>query len=194
MRQFFYCEVCGEETEHKLIRKRTHLYMCEECGNYATFPPEKEIIVNAIISFEGESERGKIRLKESEKVEKGDELIVETDSGFRIGEVTSLELVNNKRGEEAEAKEIRTIWLRDTGEVGVRISLHKRAITTPVTIYVPGETEFRVGEELEIGNKKFRISKIKSRDGKVIDRRNAGVRAKDIKRVYAIFQSKVRKH
>ena len=192
MKQFFYCEVCGEETPHKLIREKTHLYRCEVCGNYASFPPEREVVVNAIISFEGESEKGKVRLKEGEEVEKGDELIVETESGFRIGEVTSIELSNNKRSEEASAKEIRTIWLRDTGEVGVRISLHKRAITTPVTLYVPGETEFSVGEELEFGNKRYRITKIKSRDGKLFERRGDSVAAKNIRRVYAKFEAKIK--
>ncbi|MBO8181945.1 MAG: hypothetical protein H0Z28_04020 [Archaeoglobus sp.] len=192
MKQFFYCEICGEETPHKLIREKTHLYMCEECGNYANFPPEKEIVVNAIISFEGESERGKVRLKESEEIEKGDEFIVETDSGFRIGEVTSIELLNDKRSETANAKQIKTIWLRDTGEVGVRISLHKRAITTPVTIYVPGETEFTVGEELEFGNKRYRITKIKVREGKVLDRKGDSIKAKNIRRVYAKFEGKIK--
>ena len=193
MKQYFYCEVCKEETPHKLIRAKTHLYKCEECGNYANFPPEKEILVNAIISFEGESEKGKVRLKESERVEKGEEFIVETDSGFRIGEVTSIELGGDKRSEEGEAREIRTLWLRDTGEVGVKISLHKRAITTPVTIYVPGETEFSVGEDLEFGNKKYRITKIKSRDGRILDRRGESIRAKDIRRVYAKFEAKLKK-
>ena len=192
MKQFFYCEICGEETPHRLIREKTHLYMCEECGNYANFPPEKEIVVNAIISFEGESERGKVRLKESEEIEKGDEFIVETDSGFRIGEVTSIELLNDKRSEIANAKQIKTIWLRDTGEVGVRISLHKRAITTPVTIYVPGETEFAVGEELEFGNKRYRITKIKVREGKVLDKKGDSIKAKNIRRVYAKFEGKIK--
>jgi uncharacterized Zn finger protein len=193
MKQFFYCEVCGEETPHKLIREKNHLYRCEECGNYANFPPEKEITINAIISFEGESERGRVRLKESEEVGKGDELIVETESGFRIGEVTSIELTNSRRSEGAEAKEIRAIWLRDTGEVGVRISLHKRAITTPLTIYVPGETEFRVGEELEFGNKRYRITKIKPRNGGVVDRKGESIKAKNIKRIYAKFEAKIKR-
>jgi uncharacterized Zn finger protein len=191
--RYFYCEICKDETPHKLIRAKTHLYRCDECGSYANFPPEKEIAVKAIISFEGESEKGIVRLREDDKIEEGDELIVETDSGFRIGEVTSIELMSNRRAEEAEAREIKTIWLRDVGEVGVRISLHKRAITTPVTIYVPGETEFRIGEELEFGNKKYRITKIKSRDGRVLDKNKEAIKAKDIRRVYAKFEAKIKR-
>ncbi len=176
-----------------LIKEKSHLYRCKECGNYANFPPGKEISCRAIISFEGESERGEVKLKEGEMVEKGDELVVETESGFRIGEVTSLELKNGKRSDLATAEEVETVWLRDVGEVAVRISLHKRAVTTPITIYMPGESELRVGEELEIGNKRFRVSKIKTRDGRVVDRQNDSVMAKDIKRVYAKFERKIRK-
>jgi uncharacterized Zn finger protein len=191
--RYFYCEFCKDETPHRLIRAKTHLYKCDECGTYANFPQQKEVVVKAVISFEGEAERGTVRLSEGEKIEGGNEVIVETDSGFRIGEVTSIELTNGRRAKEAEARRIKTIWLRDVGEVGVRISLHKRAVTTPVIIYVPGETEFRIGEELEFKNKKYRVTKIKSRDGRVLDRNREAIKAKDIRRIYAKFVAKIKR-
>ncbi|AGK61224.1 putative archaeal Zn-finger protein [Archaeoglobus sulfaticallidus PM70-1] len=189
----YYCDVCRESTMHSLVREKTNLYKCEECGNYVTITPEKEIVVNAIISSEGESERGKVRLKEGENVEKGDELVVEVEEGFKIGEVTSIELEDGKRIDLSPSDKIKTVWLRDIGEVGVKFSLHKRAITTPVTLYMPGETEIRVGEDIDIENKRFRITKIKTRDGRLYGREGDTVMAKDVKRVYAMFQSKIKK-
>jgi uncharacterized Zn finger protein len=193
MQQYFYCDICQNETEHELIKEKTHLYRCKDCGTFSTHLPEKEIEVRAIISSEDESEKGKLFLKESEIVEKGDEMIVDVSNGFRIGEVTSLELKNGKRTEISDAKSIATVWLRDTGEVAVKISLHRRSVTSPMTIHTSGETEFKIGDELEIGNKKYRITKIKSRDGKVIDRIDDTVKAKNIKRVYAKLESKIKR-
>jgi uncharacterized Zn finger protein len=193
LKSYFYCEVCGEETEHTVVSERRHLYRCVVCGNHEAFPPEKEIMCRAIISHEGESERGIVRLRSGEVVEKGEEMVVETESGFRIGEVTSLELRGGARSEIGEAENISTVWLRDIGEVAVKFSLHKRAITTPITIYMPGESRIRIGEDIEVEGKIFKITKIKTRDGKVVDRDRDEVVAKDVKRVYAMFERKVRK-
>ena len=176
MRRYIYCDTCKEETEHELIREDKNLYRCIECNTFVQFEPEKEIKIRAIISSGEVSEKGSVLLKQHDLIEKGDELIVETDEGYKIGEVTSIE-VEGKRVERCEADKASTIWLKNVGEVVVKMSLHKRAITTPYKIKISGDTEFRVGEELEI-------------NGKIFYKFGDVDKAKEIKRVYAMFKER----
>ncbi len=183
-----YCDNCKEETEHKILRKDKALYQCNICKGVVEFIPEKEIDVRAVISKASQSVVGKIRVSESEMLKKGDEIIVELDNEFRIGEITSLEIKNGKRVEIAKAKDVTTVWLRDVGEVIVKFSLHKGPITTPFTMNVSGETEFIVGERVKIEHRNYKISRIKTKDGKLLKKNGQKAKAKEIKRVYAIFE------
>ncbi|RLI84146.1 MAG: hypothetical protein DRO98_08855 [Archaeoglobales archaeon] len=185
---YLYCETCKEETEHELIRAEKHLYRCKECGTVSQHLPEKTIKVKAIISSGPESEVGSVLLKKSDLVEKGDELVVEVEEGFKIGEVTSIEFSNGRRGEVGEAKDIQTIWLRDVGEVIVKISLHKGPVTTPYKLATSGETEFEVGEVLNIDGRNFRITRMKLIDGRLLKKSGDKARAKEIKRIYAMYE------
>lgn len=190
MRRYIYCDTCKDETEHELIREDKNLYRCVECNTFTHFEPEKEIKVRAIISSVEESEKGSVLLKQHDLVEKGDELIVETDEGYKLGEVTSIEIEGGKRIDSCEAEKASTIWLRNVGEVVVKMSLHKRAVTTPYKITVSGNTEFTVGEELEIGGKIFYISRMKLNDGRLLKKFGDVAKAKEIKRVYAMFKER----
>jgi len=191
--EFYYCETCEDDTEHEILRREKHLYRCKECGSVSHHPPEKEITVRAIISSGENSETGKITLKESEVIELKDELVIEVDEGFRIGQVTSIELASGKRVDKAEIRNISTLWLRDVSEVNVKISVHRGRITVPFEIVVPGETEFQVGEILEITNNRCKIMKIKLDDGKIIDISGRRAKSKNIKRIYATLERKRRK-
>jgi len=185
-----YCDVCGEETEHELIRADKNLYRCRLCGSVVELRPEKEIELRAIISSGATSKRGKIKVKPDEVLETGDEVIVEVDDGFKVGEITSLEFKNGSRRDSAIAKDVSTVWLRDVGEVFVKISLHKGAITTPYKLLVSGDTEFEVGEVLEINRKHFRIERVKLINGKLLKKEGDKAEAKEIRRIYAMYQQK----
>jgi len=193
MKQYFYCDTCKDDTEHEPIRPEKHLYRCTECGTVSQHIPEKEIRVRAVISSGATSEVGSITLKESDVVEAGDEVIVDTEEGFKLGEVTSIELKNGKRSEFGEAKDIETVWLRDVGEVEVKMSLHKGAITTPYKFVTSGETEFTVNEQLDIDGAVYRITRIKLINGKLLKRHGAKAKAKEIRRIYAMFERKLRR-
>jgi uncharacterized Zn finger protein len=191
--KYFYCETCKDSTKHESIREEKHLYRCTECGTVSQHIPEKHITVRAILSSGEHSEVGSISLKKSDVVHVRDELIVETEKGFKIGEITSIELKNGRRSEIAEIGDVSTLWLRNIAEVPVRISLHKGGITKPVVFTAPGETEFGVNEMLEMDNGKYKITKIKLIDGKLLDRAGERAKTKNIKRIYAIFEKKKRK-
>jgi len=186
--KYIYCETCEDYTKHQAVNKKD-LYRCIECGDVTHYIPEKEIETRAIISSGGESEKGFIKLKESESVSLKDELVIETEEGFKIGQVTSIELKNGKRVESAEVKDISTLWLRNIGEVPVRISIHEGRTTEPFVITAMGETEFEINEVLEITNKKCRITKIKLDDGRLLDKAGQKAKSKEIKRIYAIAET-----
>ena len=117
MKEFIYCDICKEETLHEVVRAEKNLYRCTQCGRYTTHTPRREMKIRAIISSGSESVKGSIKAYEGEKIEKGDEYIVDTEEGHKIGEVTSIEMKNGQRVESAESEDIETIWLRDVGEV-----------------------------------------------------------------------------
>jgi len=190
MKQYIYCDSCREETLHELVREEKNLYRCTKCGTYTTYVPEKEIELRAVISTGARSVRGKIKVRESDFIEKGDEYIVDTNEGHKIGEVTSLEMKNGSRAETGEARDVATVWLRDVGEVEVRFSLHKRSVTSPYKMLVDGETEFEIGEVINIDGKNFRIHRIKLLEGGVLKRPGSRARARDIRRVYAKYESR----
>jgi uncharacterized Zn finger protein len=193
MKVYIYCDSCKEETEHILIRQDKHLYKCKECGSVTQYLPEKEFDVKAIISSGATSEVGKVRLKESDIVKIGDEVIVETDEGFKVGEVTAIELRDRKRRVQiADAKDIYAVWLRNVSEVDVKFSLHKGPVTTPYKLKTSGETEFEVGEKINIDGLLFRITRIKTIDGRLLRKERDKAKAKEIKRIYAMFVKKLR--
>lgn len=187
MRREIYCDSCKEETEHTLINPSRNLFRCDICGLVTEFLPEKKIELRAIISTDDRSERGKIEVSGSETLQKGQEIVVETEEGFKIGEITSIELRNGKRVEISSANEIETVWLRDVGEVKVRISLHKGSVTTPFEIYTAGEVEFSVGEIIPVEGRNYRITRIKLINGGLLRKDGRSAKAKEIRRIYARF-------
>lgn len=192
MRRYIYCDTCKDETEHELIREDKQLYRCLECGTVTQYHPEKEIRVKAVISTGAISRVGSVVFKELDTVEVGDEIVVETEEGFRVGEVTAIELKDGSRTSFAEVKDVETIWLRDVSEVEVKFSLHKGAVTTPYKMVTSGETEFRIRERVNIDNLIFRITRMKLTDGRLLKREGQKAKAKQIRRIYAMFERKVR--
>lgn len=192
MRRFIYCDNCKDETEHELIREDKQLYRCLECGTVTQLMPEKEIKVKAIISTGAISRVGSVDFKEFDTIEVGDEIVVETDEGFRVGEITAIELKDGSRTKFAEVKDVATVWLRDVSEVEVKFSLHKGAVTTPYKMLTSGDTEFRIGEKINIDNLIFRITRMKLIDGRLLKREGQTAKAKQIRRIYAMFERKVR--
>jgi uncharacterized Zn finger protein len=188
MRKYIYCDNCREETLHEVVREEKSLYKCLECGSHTISYPEREINLRAIISSGANSQRAILKAKESDVLEVGDEYIVDTPEGHKIGEITSIELENGKRVDKSEARRISTVWLRDVGEVLVRFSLHKRSVTSPYKMVTDGETEFEVGETVYIDGKRFRIHRIKLIEGDVLRKEGNRAKAKEIRRIYAKYE------
>jgi len=182
-----YCDSCKKDTEHRMINPSKHLFRCEICGLTTTLIPEKKMELRAIISSDDASEKGKIVISRSETLVKGQEIVVETKNGFKIGEITSIELKAGKRVDVSPVSKIKTVWLRDVGEVKVRLSLHKGAVTTPYEFFTSGEVEFSVGEIIPLEGRNYRITRIKLINGGLLKKDGKRAKAKEIRRVYAKF-------
>ena len=188
MRMYIYCDSCGKETLHEVVREDKNLYRCVECNSHTSFSPEKEVEVRAIISSGARSRRGILKVRRGDVIEVGDEYIVDTGEGHRIGEITAIELRDGRRVDSSNVRDVSTVWLRDVGEVEVRISLHKRSVTTPYRIVTDGDMEFEVGEVLDIDGKLYRIHRIKILKGGVARNPGEKVKARDIRRIYAKYE------
>lgn len=180
-----YCDTCGEVTRHELVKEG--LYRCSLCGTHSQITPKKDLELKAIFSTGSETEIGKIVVKEDEELAKDMEMIVDLESGSKIGRITAIQLKDGRVVEFSKSKDAFAVWFRNVGEVYVKFSLHKRSVTTPYKALFDGETEFTIGETIEIERKKFRIHRIKLLDGRVLRRGGEKAFAKDIKRVYATY-------
>lgn len=163
---------------------RDVLLQCEECGSVHKQKKPKKALVRVIVSKREESIPTRAML--SGVIKTGDELVIDDEATGEAAlvKVTSVE-VGDKRTEEAEAEDIKTIWARAIDEVIVKIAISHREITESIEMRVPGDRQFVIGDKVEINNRKLKIIRIKIRDGCFKSRKGVAVMAKDIKRIYA---------
>jgi uncharacterized Zn finger protein len=129
----------------------------------------------------------------------GDEFVVDAPEAILQVRITSIEVGDQPRTEEARAEDVRTLWTRAVDNVRVPVSIHpndgNRDQTRSVTMAVPGDEELTVGETRSAGDEKFEIVGIQVRadaDGyrfEKFDHEGDMVFAKDVKRLYARDES-----
>ncbi|WP_436907072.1 HVO_0476 family zinc finger protein [Halosimplex marinum] len=170
---------------------------CTECGHTHKdqLPSTTEFEREVVVSQDGESFTATADVPEGEQLAVGEEFLLETEEAIVTARITSLELGDERRAETASAEEVRTIWTRAVGNVSVDLTLHPKDgthdETESVTVQVPGDYEFVVGETEELGDEEFTVEGIHVRDDAVgyehdkLDFEGDSAVAKDIKRVYA---------
>ncbi|ELY89862.1 HVO_0476 family zinc finger protein [Natrialba taiwanensis] len=199
------CPSCSPdlETVHEVLTEGggTLTVRCSECSHVHKIQPEREreVTLDVVVSQDGESFSANVTTPEDEPVEVGDEFILETEAVLSTVRVTSVELEGHKRVEEAPADEIQTVWTREVDNVSVSVTIHpqdgSRDDSRSITVHVPGDYEFEVGEIEEFGDDEFEIDAFVVRDtvqGYHRDRyemEGDTVPAKDTKRVYAYDQT-----
>ncbi|MEY7850323.1 HVO_0476 family zinc finger protein [Natrarchaeobius sp. A-rgal3] len=197
------CPSCSPdlETVHEVLTTSegggTVTVRCSECGHVHKVQPERtrEVTLDVVVSQEGESFTANVTIPEEETLEVGDEFILETQEVLSTVRVTSLELGQQRRTEEAVADEIETVWSREVDNVAVNVTVHpqdgSRDDSRSITVYVPGDYEFEVGAVESFGDDEFEIDAAVVRGdatGYHRDRYEVEgdtVFAKDTKRVYA---------
>ncbi|RZV12212.1 putative Zn finger protein [Natrinema hispanicum] len=195
------CPSCSPdlETVHEVLTTGggTLTVRCSECGHVHKIQPdtEREVTLDVVVSQGGESFTANVTAPEDETVEVGDEFILETEEVLSTVRVTSVELDGQKRVEEAPVDEIETVWTREVDNVAVNVTVHpqdgSRDDSRSITVHVPGDYAFEVGDVESFGDDEFEIDAFVVRDdasGYQRDRfevEGDTAFAKDIKRVYA---------
>ena len=195
------CPSCSPELEtvHEVLSPGggSLTVRCGDCGHVHKIQPEPEheVTLDVVVSQGGESFTANVTTPADETVETGDEFLLETEDVLATVRVTSIELEGMKRVESAPADEVETVWTREVDNVSVNVTIHpqdgRRDDSRSVTVYVPGDYEFTVGETDSFGDDEFEIDAFVVRgDAEGYDRdryEQPGdtVLAKDVKRVYA---------
>ncbi|MFA9415933.1 HVO_0476 family zinc finger protein [Natrinema sp. HArc-T2] len=195
------CPSCSPdlETVHEVLTTGggTLTVRCSECSHVHKIQPdtEREVTLDVVVSQGGESFTANVTAPEDETVEVGDEFILETEEVLSTVRVTSVELDGQKRVEESPADEIETVWTREVDNVAVNVTVHpqdgSRDDSHSITVHVPGDYEFEVGDVESFGDDEFEIDAFVVRDDASGYRRDRFEEpgdtafAKDIKRVYA---------
>lgn len=186
------CPSCSpkEEVPHDVLKMgQNPVVRCQICGQVHTAKIEvsKPVNLKVIISRMDHSISCKTELDPETFLSVGEEIIVDDeDSGLVCPLlITSLE-TGEKRVESALARETDAIWGRAIDELLVKFSAHSGIEKTEVLEKrVPGDYEFRVGDEEKVGNISLIITKIKVRDGLFRSKKGDVVLAKYVKRIFA---------
>jgi len=198
------CPSCSPELEtvHEVLTTGggQATIRCSECGHThkQEIPSESELERDVVVSQDGESFTATADVPREETLAVGEEFLLETDEAIMTVRITSLEL-DDTRVEEASAEDVGTIWTRAVGNVTVNLTLHPkgggREETRSVTVQVPGDYEFMVGETEELGDEEFTVEGIHVRDDAhgydfdKMDYEGDAAVAKDVNRVYARDES-----
>jgi uncharacterized Zn finger protein len=197
------CPACSpdEQTVHEVLNPRgTATVRCTECSHvHKTALPEEETVTRTVvISQDGESFTATVDVPAAERLAVGEEFLVETDVAIMTVRITSLE-VSNGRTDGAAAAAVETIWTRAVGNVGVRVTAHPKSgehdQTRGLTLQVPGDYEFVVGETDDLGEEEFTVEGIYLREDargyehEKLDYDGDSAVAKDIKRLYVRDES-----
>lgn len=194
------CPSCSPdlETVHEVLKPGGSqvTVRCTDCSHVHKTRIEDEQTVerHVVVSQEDESFTATAEPPASETLATGEEFILDTEEAIVTARITSLELSNNERVDEAEAEDVQTIWTRAVGNVGVNATIHPkdggREDTRSVTLQVPGDYEFEVGAVDELGGEEFTVEGIYLREDAVgydhdkIDFDGDSAVAKDVKRLY----------
>ncbi|WP_290817276.1 HVO_0476 family zinc finger protein [Halovivax sp.] len=195
------CPSCSPELEtvHEVLSPGggSVTVRCSECGHVHKVQPadEREVTLDVVVSQGGESFTANVTTPEAETVAEGDEFLLETEAVLATVRVTSVEVGEQRRVEEAPAEEIETVWTREVDNVAVNVTIHpedgSREDSRSTTIRVPGDYELEVDSTETFGDDEFTIDAVVVRDdarGYDRDRYEMDgdvVLAKDAKRVYA---------
>jgi uncharacterized Zn finger protein len=202
----FECPSCSPdlETVHEVLTTGggNATVKCTECGHVHKEPLEEDasVEVDVVVSQDGDSFTGSAEFDPEETIYEGDEFIVETEETIAQVRVTSIETGPEERTTRADASDVDTVWTREVGNVSVDVTIHPKDGdedgSHSLTVHVPGDYEFVVGDTYEFGDEEFSVGGIHVRESAIEDYKfpklgDDGdlVFAKDVKRVYGDDES-----
>lgn len=192
------CPSCADGTTvHEVLKPGGHVTVrCTECGHVhkERYDPPEETAVDVVVSQGDESLTTTVDAPPSETVSLGEEFVADTSEAIMQVRITAIELDGDQRVEAATVEDIGTLWTRAVDNVRVNVTIHpndgRRDDSRSVTVSVPGDHEFTVGETVEFADEEFEITGIQVRGDapeyrfEKLDHDGDVVFAKDVKRVY----------
>ncbi|MFB6296122.1 MAG: HVO_0476 family zinc finger protein [Halobacteriales archaeon] len=196
------CPACSPEIEtvHEVLKPGGQATVrCTECSHVhkATVEDDAEVERRVVVSQSGESLTATVEGPPDEKIQVGEEFVVDPGEALMVVRITDLQVGTEQRTDSARMDEVETIWTRAVDNVTVNVTLHPDSgdETRGVEVQVPGDHEFEVGATEQLGGEEFTVKGIHVRENAVgypaekLDRRGDAVEAKDVTRVYARDES-----
>jgi uncharacterized Zn finger protein len=184
-------------TVHEVLKPGGHVTVrCTDCGHVhkERYDPPREVAVDVVVSQGDESLTTTVDVPAGETLARGEEFVVDTPEAIMQVRITAVELDGDQRVEEADVADVATLWTRAVDNVRVNVTVHpndgRRDESRSVTVSVPGDHEFVVGETAEFADEEFEITGVQVRDDapeyrfEKLDHEGDSVFAKDVKRVY----------
>ena len=185
------CYSCSPDKKvlHEVLHVGKKLVVrCTQC--HVTRQAEPAVRVSAVklkvvVSDYDKSYVRWFELGAAERLRLHDEMIVENGSIDAV-RISAIELRDGRREPEAAAEMIRVVWAQKIDKVVVKIAVHTGNITRSHKLPFDGEQEFVVGHAEQRG----KITRIRVKEGSVLDRAGQSAKAKDVGRVYVERASK----
>lgn len=158
-----------------------------ECGTIRAGDIQKikPLKIKLIISELDKSRCSFLEFKPEEVVKVGEEYAVEDQNEVKVVEITAIEKKAGERGKLASASEIACLWGRAINEIAVKIAIQEKGVTRSISVKVPGDREFTVGERTKIAGEELEITAIKIRKGRMMKREGSAALARNIKRIFS---------
>jgi uncharacterized Zn finger protein len=193
------CPSCSPDapTAHEVLTEAgLATVRCTDCGHThkVNLPEESTVERQVVVSQEGESFSARNEFEEDETLAVGEEFLLDTPEAIIQARVTSLQVDTKERVDEASVEDVETVWTRAVGNVALNVTLHPKGgvhdETRSLTLQVPGDEEFVVGETTEYGGEEFTVEGFVVRDETgyrrdKYDHAGDAAPAKDIQRLYA---------
>jgi uncharacterized Zn finger protein len=194
------CPSCAdpEPTVHEVLKPGGQVTVrCTECGHVhkVRYDPPREVAVDVVVSQDDESLSTTVETPAAESVAVGDEFVVDTPEAIMQVRITSIQVDADRRVEEAPVEDVETLWTRAVDNVRVNVTVHpndgRNDGSRSITVSVPGDHEFVVGETAAFADEEFEIAGVQIRDDapdyrfEKLDHEGDSAFAKDVKRVYA---------
>jgi len=198
------CPSCAPdvETVHEVLTEGGGFatLRCTQCQHVhkEQLPEAEEVERDVIVSQDGDSLSTTVEAPRGETIARGEEFVLETEDAILEVRITDLQLGAEERTEEAEVEDVETIWTRAVGNVSVNVTINPGeggADSRGVSLQVPGDYEFTVGEVEEVEDEAFEVTNIFVREDArgygfdKLDHEGDAAFAKDVKRVYGVDES-----
>jgi len=194
------CPSCspGEPTVHEVLKPGGQATVrCTDCDHThkaeVTEPETTELQV--VVSQDGESFSTLVEESPDDRVAVGEEFVVDSPDALLQARITGIEVAPEERAEDARIEAVDTLWTRAVDNVAVDVTLHpndgEEDHSESLTVNVPGDFEFTVGETESFGDEEFSVEGLQIRDDapayrhEKLDHEGDVAYAKDLKRLYA---------